>query len=452
MLLIAFILSEKFSSSILKKGKKMFRGKLMQEQIKESGVRIGDSCCIYPSEGKKKAFTLNRYCIDLVSTRYRPENLSMSYFELGFTPGGNFHYRLELDEKVPEVGRFLLKTIHGKPFWINGMAAREAYVERSDRLYIEDHKLNFNAYGLEHQVASTFENPILQMTPLVQSDLNMLLLGETGTGKSYLAKKIHQHSNRSGEFIAVNLSSFNPMLIESELFGHKKGAFTGAVQDRLGAIALADHGTLFLDEIDSLPMNIQTKLLTFLDDKQYRRVGDASLHQIKTRFIFAAGRSLEPLVEQGLFRRDFYYRLKSGHTINLPSLRDAPKRITEACKEYGIKNGVSFSDNLLSFYQTLAWPGNLRQLLGHLDKKKIISRSKKIDFDEVDEQFVLQSSNLMSINENHEFMTMEQCKLNHLKKTLAACDGNISLTARKLSMSEKTVKNLTQKINSPERK
>lgn len=419
----------------------------MQEQLQHAGVRIGDSCSISPSHGKKKAFTLNRFCIDLISARYRPQSLSMSYIELANSCPGQFHYRLELDEKTPLVGRFVLKTMEGRPFWINGLAAREAYVERSDRLYIEDHKLNFDPCGLGELAASHFEHPVLRMKQLIDSDLKILIMGETGTGKTYLARKIHEKSGKRGQFVAVNLSSFNPMLIESELFGHKKGAFTGAVSDRQGAFALSENGTLFLDEVDSLPMELQTKLLTFLDNMHYRKVGDSSVKEIKTRLIFAAGKPLEILVGQNLFRKDFYYRLKSGHSLELPSLRNDPGRILEACKHYSLLHGISFSERLMDFYQTLAWPGNLRQLFGHLDKKKVLSRSTKIDFDEMDEELLLQSSDLMALTTDRELISMEQCKLNHLKRTLSASEGNVSLTARRLCLTEKTVRSLILKIN-----
>lgn len=426
----------------------MFHRKMIQQQIQMAGVRLGDSCSIFPSQGRKKAFTLNRHCIDLISTRYRPDNLSLSYIELPHVPADVFHYRLELEEVAPAHSRFVLKTIKGKPFWINGLAAREAYVERADRLFIEDHKLNFASCDLEGLMKSHFDHPVLGMQHLIESELKILIMGETGTGKTHLARKIHEKSGRVGKFVAVNLSSFNPMLIESELFGHKKGAFTGAVNDKMGALALAEHGTLFLDEVDSLPLDIQTKLLTFLDNQRFRRVGDMHEKEVKTRLIFASGRSLENLVSQGKFRRDFYYRLKAGHTIDLASLRNDIKKISAACQYFALEHGVSFSRRLLDFYETLAWPGNLRQLFGHLEKKKVLSKTTKLDFDRMDEELLLQSSDLMSMEEP--LVSMEQCKLDHVKKAVGLCEGNVAEAARRLQLSEKTVRTALQKINLPE--
>lgn len=424
----------------------MYQRKLMRKQIESSGVRLGDSCSIFPVHGKKKAFTLNRHCIDLVSSLYRPQDLSMSYIDLPITEAGSFHYRLELDDKNDE-GRFILKTIKGNAFWLNGSAAREAYVERSDRLFIDDNKLNFDPFDLQEITSRHFDHPVLLEQNLISSELKILIQGETGSGKTHLAQKIHDKSGRLGKFIAVNLSSYNPQLIESELFGHKKGSFTGAHTDKIGAFQEAENGTLFLDEIDSLPMDLQTKLLSFLDNHKFRRVGEVKETKIKARLIFASGGALEPLIQQGKFRKDFYFRLKSGHTVELSSLRNDINRIKDACRYYCLNYGISLSRRLTEFYETLAWPGNLRQLFGHLDKKRILSKSIKLDFDHLDEELLLQSSDLMSISSPFDLVSMKDFKEDYVKKALNVCEGNVAMTARKLQVTEKTIKSILQKSN-----
>mgnify|MGYP006188585003 CR=1 FL=1 len=422
----------------------MYQRKLMKKQIEMSGVRLGDSCSIFPVHGKKKAFTLNRHCIDLVSSLYRPQDLSMSYIELPITEAGSFHYRLELDDKEKE-GRFILKTLKGHAFWLNGSAAKEAYVERSDRLFIDDNKLNFDPFDLQEITNRHFDHPVLLEQNLISSDLKILIQGETGTGKTHLASKIHEKSGRFGRFVAVNLSSYNPQLIESELFGHKKGSFTGAHSDKTGAFQEAENGTLFLDEIDSLPMELQTKLLNFLDNNRFRRVGDVKEIMIKARLIFASGRALEPLVQQEKFRRDFYFRLKSGHTVELSSLRNDINRIKESCRYYCLNHRISLSKRLAEFYETLAWPGNLRQLFGHLDKKRILSKSIKLDFDHLDEELLLQSSDLMSLSAPTDLMPMKNFKEDYVRRALSVCDGSVSMAARRLKVTEKTIKSILQK-------
>ncbi|HXH32591.1 MAG TPA: sigma 54-interacting transcriptional regulator [Bacteriovoracaceae bacterium] len=416
----------------------------MEKQIQSDGVRIGDSCSIFPVQGRKKAFTLNRNCIDLISPQYRPADLSMSYVELANSEIGHFHYRLELDSQKGD-GRFVLKTIKGRAYFLNGLAAKEAYVERLDRLYIDDNKVNFDSCGLSGLTSSHFDHPMLLQSNLINSELKILIQGETGTGKTHLASEVHKRSGRVGSFVAVNLSSYNPQLIESELFGHKKGAFTGAVNDKQGAFEEAQNGTLFLDEVDSLPLEIQTKLLTFMDNKKFRRVGETRETSIKTRLIFASGQPLEKLVTQGTFRKDLYFRLKAGHSVDLPSLRNEASKIKEACQFFSLQKSVSLSRRLVEFYESLAWPGNLRQLFGHLEKKHILSKSSKLDFDHLDEELLLQSSDLMSLSAPVDLISMEHWKIDYVKKALGVCGGNVALTARKLQLTEKTVKSLLGK-------
>lgn len=423
----------------------MYQRKLMEEQIHSRGLRIGDSCSIFPFHGRKKAFTLKSNRIDLISHQYRPHDLSLSYVELPKSEAEQFHYRLEIEDAQKSEGRFVLKTLKGRPFWLNGLAAREAYVERLDRVFIDDNKINFAPFDLTEYTSRQSEHPILMEQNLINSDLKILISGETGTGKSHLASKIHEKSGKLGEFVAINLSSFNPALIESELFGHKKGSFTGAISDKLGAFSQAQNGTLFLDEIDSLPLELQTKLLTFIDNKKFRRVGDAREESIRTRLIFASGRPLNVLVEQGLFRKDLFFRLKSGHSLELTSLRNDVARIKSCCQHFGVENNVTFSVRLLDFYQTLPWPGNMRQLLGHLEKKKILGRSFKLDFDFLDEELLLQSSDLMSLEPEQEIISMEKYKVNYTKRALSLCDGNVAMTAKKLCLNEKTVRTLLLK-------
>lgn len=417
----------------------MYQSKLMKKQIVTAGLRLGDSCRISPISGKRKAFTLNRNCIDLVSNQYRPDNLCMSFIDLPSSGTSPFHYRLELDKEV-EQGRFILKTLKGTAFWLNGLAAKEAYIERMDRLFLDDNKVNFDPFDLNEVVNRHFEHPVLSEQALIESDLKILIEGETGTGKTHLASKIHEASGRAGSFIAVNLSSFNQQLIESELFGHKKGSFTGALNDKVGAFEAAAGGTLFLDEVDSLSLDLQTKLLTFIDNNRFRRVGDAQEKLIQTRLIFASGRPLEKMVKEGAFRRDFYFRLKSGHTVQLESLRNDTTRIKDACNYYCLKNNVTISVRLMGFYETLAWPGNLRQLFGHLNKKKILTRSVKLDFDHFDEDLLLQSSDLMSFEDHIKLVPMKEFKEDYVKKAFSLCEGNVALTARKLQVTEKTIR------------
>ena len=394
-------------------------------------VKVGDSVEVSPLYGRKRRITFKGTKIDLLSNPHEKEALNKIVIGSHLTQ--NSHYQL-----IFEKSTYRLKVIAGPPFLLNGVWALDAYIFKGDEVQMLDAKFSFKheAYMQEEEVI----NPLI-----ISSDLRVFITGETGTGKTRLAKRIHEQGHKTGPFININLSSFNPSLIESELFGHKKGAFTGAIQDKLGAFKLANWGTLFLDEIDSLRLELQTKLLGFLDDQTYRPVGETREEKTNARLIFASGRPLESLVEKGQFRRDFYYRLKSGHILELKSLRDSPSKIQRSIDEFCIENNVTMTHRLREFYLTLSWPGNLRQLYGHLEKKKVLTMGRKLDFDFCDEELITQSSDLLSIEE--QIKSLEDSKIDYASKVLGHFQGNYSLAAKKLLITEKTLKNLMKQAS-----
>ncbi len=414
-------------------------------------LRQGDCCVVSPLTGRKKEIYLHWKVLDFCSLGLRTENKAVSFVELDSTDSRPFHYRLELQQEDEEVDRFIFKRLKGPPFKYNGFWANEVYVDRLDKVEFDYHVLSF--FDAKHfsQKENPFCHPVLKMENLLKSDLSILIEGETGTGKSYLAKAIHEKSGRQGEFVGVNLSSYSISLLESELFGHRKGAFTGALETKIGAFEMAQEGTLFLDEIDSLPIEIQTKLLTFLDNKVYRMVGDIKEKKLKTRLIFASGRALDQLVNRGDFRKDFFYRLKSGYSLKMNSLREEPGLIKNACKYFSIKHDLKLSKELQDFYMTLPWPGNLRQLFSHLEKKRILQKGKLMSFDEFDEELIIGSSDLSAFDA-FETLSLEDYKLAYFSKVFYYCHKNIRLTARKLRISEKTVRRLLDKTNWQEHK
>jgi NtrC-family two-component system response regulator AlgB len=213
----------------------------------------------------------------------------------------------------------------------------------------------------------------------------ILLLGETGTGKSLLAHMIHEHSPLAGKpFVTVNCPCLNRELLESELFGHVRGAFTGAVNDTYGKVAAADGGTLFLDEIGDLPMMLQPKLLRLLQEKQYERVGEAKSHQANVRIIAATNRDLKREVDAGRFREDLFYRL-NVIAIEVPALRGRPAQIMGAANAFletlggqlG-KRGLEFGAEAQRLLENYAWPGNLRELHNVVERAAILSSEPRL--------------------------------------------------------------------------
>lgn len=213
----------------------------------------------------------------------------------------------------------------------------------------------------------------------------VLIKGESGTGKDLVANAIHDATfGDRGPFNAVNCAAIPAELLESELFGHEKGAFTGAFQARRGIIELTDGGTLFLDEIAELPLSLQPKLLRFLDEKTFRRVGGSSDMKVPLRVIAATNREIEKMVEAGSFRRDLYFRL-SGFPITLPALRErgddviliAKHLVEKYARRYG-KKVSGLTAELEHVVMTYAWPGNVRELRNVIERAVIIADGDKI--------------------------------------------------------------------------
>ncbi len=223
----------------------------------------------------------------------------------------------------------------------------------------------FGIVGFSPKMLEIFEL-LFQVAP---TDLNVLITGETGTGKEVFANAIHFLSNRKKyPFISVNCGAIPETLLESELFGHEKGAFTGAYDQRKGFFEVADRGTIFLDEIGEMPVGTQVKLLRILESSEFNRLGSTQTRKVNVRVIAATNRVLEEEIAKGNFRQDLYYRLKNVHIV-LPPLREHPEDIpilldyfaTKTCERLGIRyEGVSIdASNIL---RGLPWPGNIREL------------------------------------------------------------------------------------------
>jgi DNA-binding NtrC family response regulator len=220
------------------------------------------------------------------------------------------------------------------------------------------------------------------------TDTTVLILGESGTGKELVARALHEHSQRSdGPLIAVNCAAIPDNLIESELFGHERGAFTGAVGSRLGLVEAADGGTLFLDEIGELPLNAQARLLRVLQEGEIRRVGSSKTGKVDIRLIAATHRDLQHQVQEGLMRSDLYYRLRVME-IRLPPLRERDEDITKlanyllekACRRLN-RSALRLSDEALRAIRGYPWPGNVRELENAIERAVILSEGEAITAD-----------------------------------------------------------------------
>ena len=237
---------------------------------------------------------------------------------------------------------------------------------------------------------------IIGRSPVVEGLLNqiavvaptrstVLLLGESGTGKDLVAQTIHQCSSRKERnYLPLNCAALNPTLLESELFGHERGSFTGATDRRIGKLELADQGTLFLDEVGEMPLDMQVKILRFLETREIMRVGGGTTLKLDVRLIAATNCDLAQAVEQGKFRKDLYYRLKVV-TLKMPPLRerveDIPLLVSAFVKAFSQehrKNVRAVNAEAMAVFTRYSWPGNVRELRNLIENLVVFSRGEEI--------------------------------------------------------------------------
>ncbi len=220
---------------------------------------------------------------------------------------------------------------------------------------------------------------------VADTDAGVLLLGESGTGKGVIARLIHQWSPRQeGPFVTVDCAGLQESLLESDLFGHVRGAFTGALRDKPGKLEVADGGTVFMDEVAEMPPQVQARLLRFLQHREFERVGEVHPRRVDVRVIAATNRDLDELIAEGLFRRDLYFRLNVVELV-VPPLRERPEDIeliatnhlARLCAIYG-KPARSFSTEVLQLLSGYSWPGNVRELVNLVERCAILSSHEQI--------------------------------------------------------------------------
>ena len=226
------------------------------------------------------------------------------------------------------------------------------------------------------------------LTQVSDTDASILILGESGTGKELVARAIHNLSSRSSNnFIPVNCGAIPKDLLESELFGHKKGAFTGAYSDRKGRFHLADKGTIFLDEIGDMQLDMQVKLLRVLQEKVVDPVGSNSPVKVDVRVVAATHQNIESLIKEGKFREDLYYRI-NVIPIEIPPLRSRIEDIDLLINKFIEKNTIHFDDSVIGYLKAYHWPGNIRELINFIQRIKAIANTNKIKLEEIPD-FVL---------------------------------------------------------------
>lgn len=296
----------------------------------------------------------------------------------------------------------------------------------------ENVNLKTNQYQLETQ-SSAMQEVMDQITKVAPTDANVLLLGENGTGKYVLAERLHELSDRKNQpFVHIDLGSLSENLFEAELFGYKKGAFTDAFQDYAGKIENAENGTVFLDEIGNLPLHLQSKLLSLIQNKKLSRLGESKERVLDVRFIFATNENIKKAIAENRFRKDLYYRINTVE-LKIPSLRNRLEDIStlanyflEKYKQKYHKPDLELNESLIEKLPTYSWPGNIRELDHCIERSVILSNENKLILlmpqDEESDKLITN----LNIEEMEEIL---------IKKALKKHKGNISLAAEDLGLS-----------------
>ncbi|EMR0522707.1 sigma-54-dependent response regulator transcription factor AlgB [Pseudomonas aeruginosa] len=274
------------------------------------------------------------------------------------------------------------------------------------------------------------------------TDANILILGESGSGKSELARAIHTWSKRAKKpQVTINCPSLTAELMESELFGHSRGAFTGATESTLGRVSQADGGTLFLDEIGDFPLTLQPKLLRFIQDKEYERVGDPVTRRADVRILAATNRDLGAMVAQGQFREDLLYRL-NVIVLNLPPLREraedilglAERFLARFVKDYG-RPARGFSEAAREAMRQYPWPGNVRELRNVIERASIICNQERVDVDHLGFSATQSASSAPRIGES---LSLEDLEKAHITAVMAS-SATLDQAAKTLGIDASTL-------------
>lgn len=304
-----------------------------------------------------------------------------------------------------------------------------------------------SSFGVKGMIGNSakMKNIIETIEQVAPTRTTVLITGESGTGKELVAQAIHQCSGRTGKFVPVHCSALPDNLIESELFGHERGAFTGAVEMRKGRFELAEGGTIFLDEIGEIPLHIQVKLLRVLESRSFERIGGSETIITDARVVAATNRDLKKMVEEGTFREDLFYRLDVV-SLEIPPLRERKEDIPLLVKHYldvfNKENGkdIGITETAMASLCAYAWPGNIRELRNCVERMVVLCRGKMIELENVPvdvregvtpgiaKTVLAQPSCDLECNEK---MLIE--------RALNECKGNRTKAAEKLGISRRTL-------------
>jgi DNA-binding NtrC family response regulator len=327
-----------------------------------------------------------------------------------------------------------------------GKAGEKHFLLKENKLLKEELHRNVGDFSIvgESKAMAQILSTVSSVAP---TDTTILLTGESGTGKEVVARAVHGMSPRSGKsFVAINCAAIPETLLESELFGHTKGAFTGATGSRDGKFAQADHGTLLLDEIGEIPNNIQVKLLRVLEERSFERVGSNTTIQVDVRVIAATNRDLLTEMKEGRFREDLFYRLNVIN-INIPPLRERKDDIIPLVDHFVKKLGDKLNRKVAGITPEARdillrydWPGNVRELVNVIERAMVLLRGDVIDASDIPLSIKPKSESTDMFLTETEISDLKELERRHISKTLEFTEWNFNKTADILGIHRNTLR------------
>ena len=327
---------------------------------------------------------------------------------------------------------------------------------RSEHRLLQRHLNQDYAFGEMVGVSPGMAEVFETVRRLASSDVDVLVIGETGTGKELVARSLHRQSaNRSGRFVPVDCAAIPESLMESELFGHERGAFTGADQKSIGLMEFANQGTFFLDEVNALPMSMQAKLLRSLEERRFRRVGANLEIDVDIRVIAASNEDLAALVEEGRFREDLYYRLNVG-MVEIPPLRDRDSDIPLLVEHFlehhqgaSDRRVTGVSPDALNVLKAYSWPGNVRQLQNVVRRALVMTSGPVLTLEDLPNEVVSERGDRATTGPGSFFDVraehQDRFEKEYLVGMLRECLGDVSEAARHAEIPRGTFYRLMKK-------
>ena len=359
---------------------------------------------------------------------------------------------IQLAVKGMQAGAFDFIT---KP-WNNAalMQRIETALELNNKKKEEEQKKDEDGFDRSHIIGKSkaLMDVLATIKRISRTNASVLITGESGTGKELIAEAVHRNSPRAKKpFVKVNLGGISQSLFESEMFGHKKGAFTDASSDRVGRFELADKGTIFLDEIGDLDLSCQVKLLRVLQEQTFEVLGDSRPRKVDIRVVSATNADLRQMVQDHTFREDLFYRINLI-TVHLPALRerreDIPLLVRHfadlQCKQNGLPK-VDFTPEAMEYLQRLPYPGNIRELKNLVERTLLVCGKETLDADDFKAHYIQPAET--TISQNLSGLTLEEVERQRILQALEQYDNNLTQVATALGLSRPALYRRLEKHN-----